>query len=64
MRVTLISGADTVNGNYGLAVEIVDNENYELKTGSLVTVTITDNSKVSLPNWAIYVVAGDLLYSI
>lgn len=58
VRVTLISGADTVNGNYGLAVEIVDNENYELKTGSLVTVTITDNSKVSLPNWAIYVIVA------
>ena len=64
LRVTLISGSDTVNGNYGLRVEVVDSGDYELQNGSVVTVTITDNSKVALPNWAIYAIIGAAAFAV
>ncbi|MDE5728702.1 MAG: hypothetical protein K2I20_00815, partial [Clostridia bacterium] len=64
IRVTLISGSDTTNGNYGLRVEVVDSGDYELQNGSVITVTITDNSKVALPNWAIYAIAGAAAFAV
>ena len=59
IKVTLFDGANTTDaGVYMLQAEIASNENYVVKTGAVVAVSIVDESKVTLPTWAIIAIVA------